>query len=87
MGHSYTPKYRIELVVDNASRSAGSLAWDRRYGRATAANLAKFVRSLEASFGPGGVNSHLKPVSYFSATIVRQSDGGLVAFYSKQTEK
>jgi hypothetical protein len=87
MGRSYTPKYRVELVVDNSARSTGTIAWDRRYGRATTTNLTKIIRSIEASFQPGGANAHLKPVSYISATIVDQSSGNLVAFYSKQENK
>lgn len=86
MGRSYTPKYRVELVIDNVSKATSALSWDKRYGRATDANLAKLVRSIETSFLPGGANSHLRAVSYLSASIIRQSDGSLVAFYSNQKE-
>jgi len=84
MGRSYTPKYRIEMVVDNESKTFQTIAWDKRYGRTTKENLAKVIRSIETSMRPGGCNAHLTPVSYFSATIVNQSTGELVAFYTIQ---
>lgn len=83
MGRSYKPKYRIDLVVDNASRSYVQIAWSKRYGRASNDTLSKFVTSLEASYKPGGCNSHIKAISYISASIVNQKTGEVVAFYAK----
>lgn len=83
MGRSYTPKYRVEMVLDNSARTCEQIAWDKRYGRANKANLAKLIASIESSTQPGGVNAHLGIKSFISATIVNQLNGDLVAFYAK----
>lgn len=83
MGRSYTPKYRVEMVLNNNARTFETIAWDKRYGRATKVNLEKLIASIEASTRLGGVNAHLGPKTYISATIVNQKTGDLVAFYAK----
>ncbi len=89
MGKSYTPAFRIE--VDDVRRPDGSgyihstgAAWRREYGRPTSKNLGEYMRRLNDSLKPGGVNAHISRSYGFmpfhsSARIVRQSTGETVA--------
>ena len=84
MGRSITPKYRIE-TRGNINISNG--AWS---GRATSARLEDHVRHLNKSFQGDGANAHLgSDLGYipylWSAQIVRQSDGKVVAAWVAAT--
>ena len=48
-------------------------------GQPTAANLAKYIEDLNASFRAGGVNAHCGPIRITSAHIVRQRDKQVMA--------
>lgn len=85
---STTPTYRVEFsnVVDvGGGRRIGlsSQGYDcKRSGRPSDENLAAFVRGLEDSTLPGGVNAHLGVTRVGAATIVRQATGRVVATYT-----
>jgi len=88
MGRSTTPAYRVELHA--AECGLTPMAWNVRdhyqvkgYGKPTPANLATFVKGLEDSFTPSGVNGHIgHPLTVQSARIIRQSTGEVVARYT-----
>jgi hypothetical protein len=85
MGRITTPKYRVEARF--ADNTGTTCAWRVRdnYGRGkgnpTAENLAKWVGALECSTLPGGCNSHLDPIVVFSAKIIEQRTGHVMATY------
>jgi hypothetical protein len=79
MARSSTPSHRIEFTTAGRLRLT-NMAWEsREWGRPTAANLAKYVGDVLASFQPGGTNSHAGPVQLVAARIIRQSDDSLAA--------
>lgn len=85
MGRTITPKYRVE--AEFADNTGTRCAWNvrtncgRADGPATEANLAKWVDALERSTQPGGCNCHLSPIVVFSARIIKQATGDVVAAY------
>lgn len=82
MGRSTTPTYRVEFVA-NVPMSMG--AWNGKInGRATDANAERYRQSMNQSFQPGGVNSHVTEahgvVPHISKVVViRQSSNAVVA--------
>lgn len=86
MGRSITPAYRIEL---EGPVYATPMAWQRSYGRPTAANLAKVVETYNDSYGPEGVNAHVGErwgdrARHTAARIVRQRDNEVVAEWATE---
>lgn len=78
MGRVTTPTFFVRMVVSRGSLTPE--AWRTNlYGKPTEANLAKFVRELEASFEPGGANDHIQPMKVLSAQILRSADRCVVA--------
>ena len=66
-------KYQVKIVVPGYFYPPAS--WNcRRDGRPTAANLAKFVESFEASTQPGQCNAHLGVTKVLSASV-KLNDG------------
>ena len=56
--------------------------WDTKHaGRPSDATLKAHVERFEASCQPGGVNSHIGPLVVWSAKIIRQSTGEVIATY------
>lgn len=80
MGRSITPTYRIEFRATGGYHTPS--AWRAEYGRPSAASLARWVESFEASTREGGVNAHLGVTTVWSARIVRQATGAVVADYA-----
>ena len=79
MGYSVTPKYRVEGFDGQAFQQA----WK---GKATDKRLEAWVLSMNASFAPNGVNSHISKargyiVRVATARIVEQSTGKVVASF------
>ncbi len=77
MGRTTTPTFRVEI-------DGQRMAWDRRNGRPTDANLERFVLVYAKSHEAGGVNEHISKmfgrVPYpTTARIVRQRNGATVA--------
>jgi len=63
MGHSYTPKFRVEYT-DNNPKALGqklsvrkSMGWT--HGVASASKLIEWREAMNKSFLPDGVNSHV----------------------------
>lgn len=89
MGRSITPKYRVELA---GNIRVTPMAWQRSYGRPTAANLAKMVQGYNDSYRPGGVNAHISegmdvPARHDAARIVRQADDVVMAEWKADPEE
>lgn len=81
MGRSYTPKYRVKVTAHGAHLT--DFVWNKDYGRANEANLAKFVATYNESFAPGGVNYHGGTIIRISsAVIIRQADDEVIATYT-----
>ena len=91
MGGSRLVRYRIEVDVGHGRSDTGG-EWRTRsrygapgYGAPTNQNLAKWVKGMEQSARPGGVNAHLskphEPYWINSARIVDQLTGRTVATY------
>lgn len=85
MGRITTPAYRVEYRDNLSGRTVQTMAWHgSRDGRANAANLEKWRRAYNRSFGPNGTNAHLAraygliPHIHY-ARLIRQSDGKLIA--------
>lgn len=77
---STTSKYRVEIRVPGVRWTPAS--WPTRHaGRASDANLLKYVRETELSTRSGGCNAHLGETVIQSAKIVNQSTGETVASY------
>jgi hypothetical protein len=74
--------YAVDMTVPGYRYSPAS--WHcKRNGRPTAANLAAYVASFEASTMPGGVNAHLGATRVASARIRRNTYAGdTVATYA-----
>lgn len=85
MGKTITPKYRIELSFVSFTARRKEIArfafMVKEHGAPTVENAKKWRDSMNKSFETH--NSHLsKTQSLFSnATIIRQSDGAVVAEY------
>lgn len=86
MGKSYEPTYRVE--VTQSVRFKVTMGWDTKsWGRASAANLEKWVKTYNKSFQPGGVCAHLSEPSgivphIYKAQIVRQSNNDIEYTYN-----
>lgn len=83
MGRSTTPRYRLELKGTGGTFPPQS--WNKRAGgplTPTDAELRRWVESFEASTRKGGSNAHLGPTVIWSAQVVRQKDGQVIARYS-----
>lgn len=81
MGRSLTPTYRVEYY--DQAKHKRHCAWE---GRATDKRLAQWVKDLNYSFMPGGVNVHIShSLRYMphvhKAKIIRQATGEIVAVY------
>lgn len=85
MGRSTTPKYRVEAIFFDGTRTRG--AWQVRSnvghsdGKPCDINLSRWAADLEASTQPGGANAHLQPIVVASACIVEQATSRIVAQY------
>ncbi len=80
MGTTYTPTFRVELDGCEAR------AWNsKRHGRPTDDNLARYVRITNESYLPGGCNEHLNSAPHWSARLIRQSNGQVVAEWTATT--
>lgn len=85
MGRTITPKYRIELA-DRVMQNP--MAWTG--GRATQANLEKYIFAYAKDLEAGGVNEHIaKALGYVPyptyARIVKQADGEVMATWKAGT--
>lgn len=80
MGRSRTFTYALHVTTFQPGRVT-PIGWERDFGPATDAGLARFVADFEAATRPGGVNAHLGELTVSSATLVRQRDGAVVASY------
>ena len=82
MGHSVTPKYRVE-VRGNFTRMGIGLTPAAWRGKVSEQRLEEYRQSMNQSFLPGGVNEHVSRADGFVhhisyARIVRQSDGQIM---------
>lgn len=79
MGRSYTPKYAVN--VKSVGAHLDMFSWNSRdSGRPNDSNLASWVRLMNASFAPGGINYHPEGdvVHITAAEIVENRRGGAV---------
>lgn len=83
MGKTVTPKYRVEVEIEDPTRALTPFAWHTaEYGQPNAANLEAFVARYNRSFQPGGSNEHVGPgCTIIKARLVRQRDNGTVISY------
>jgi hypothetical protein len=77
MGRSYLVRKTVRFTVERGIMTAH--AWDGK-GRATDKRLAEYVKGIEESFEPGGVNERAGATvgRILTAEIVDQFDGGRV---------
>jgi hypothetical protein len=85
MGYTRTPKYRIELA-DRVMQNP--MAWTG--GRATQANLEKYIFVYAKGLEAGGVNEHIaKALGYVPyptwARVVKQATGEVMAEWKAAT--
>ena len=93
MSNSHTPTFRVEfsgvivLTGTEAKRvSYTPAAWDcKQSGKPSDETLATYVRGVEDSTLPGGVNEHLGVTRISRAKVVRQSTDEVVATYGAPT--
>jgi hypothetical protein len=87
MGRSYTPTYRVEYRDNTMTRWTTPPHWltydSKRHGRPSNAKAEAIRVSLNASFGPDGVNFHVSQaagvvIHVTKLWIVRQADGEVV---------
>lgn len=85
MGRSYTPEFVVKITAGSSGKDYTPMAWNvRSSGKPTDKSLAAWVEAYEKSTLPGGANAHLGPDVVWSAEIVCQFTGEVVACY-KQT--
>jgi hypothetical protein len=78
-----TPTFRIQMTT-NRRGVVTPWAWETKYnGRPTDATLLRYVHAFEGSTQRGGCNDHLGPVQVTYACVIRQSNGDVVASYSR----
>lgn len=83
MGRSVTPTYRVTLALLRlesrcGSRSSTAVSWSRAPSEEA---LTRYVRDLEDSTLPGGVNEHLGVSRVAHARVIHQASGAVVAEY------
>ena len=81
MSRDVTSRYAVQVIVPGYRYSPA--CWNcRRDGRPTAANLARYVESFEASTRAGGCNAHLGETRVREACVrVNEYAGTVVATY------
>jgi hypothetical protein len=77
---STTPTHRVEF--HSTGNYNAPIGWNtRQNGKANGSNLFAWVRALEVSTAPGGINAHAGPIVITDARIVDQRTGDVVAEY------
>jgi hypothetical protein len=86
MGRSYTPKYRVwarTYRIADGSRRMDRIGVAASEITPSDEGLADYVRSMDASTEPGGVNAHLGQQMTTSARLIDQSTGATVASFDR----
>ncbi len=91
MGRSVTPTYRVELVCMGCTMTPAAWRVRPHYqipgnGKPTLKNLDKYVRDLEKSMEPGGVNAHLGIHPIVEAKIIHQFSGEVAAHWKRKEQ-
>lgn len=93
MGHTRTPKYRLEMTTTYPGYFTPQ-AWEvrARYGvpgngTPTTDNIDKWVTAFEDSLRPGKPNAHLGIFSVVTAKIINQFTGEVVATWTRKTAR
>jgi hypothetical protein len=89
MGRSTTPRYVVAIRASSSGKTYTRSTWQVRAGngrtrgdgKPSRENLTKWVRTLEASMRPGGVNAHLGADTIHAASVIDQTTGETVAMY------
>ena len=80
MSSSRTPAHRVEFTATGGYYTPQ--AWPAKYiGRPSDTTLARWVEDFEAATREGGVNAFLGETAVWSAQVVHQSTGDVVATY------
>lgn len=86
MGRSTTPQYVIRTTDTGYVGNTPGVWKSKYYGKPTAANLAAYVATFNASLLPGGCNAHIGPEGALTeAYIIDQyNDDKVVAVWNKE---